>query len=71
MNDYGDDDLNPRDEDDRGEWFQEARARVRTPGLFLQWFGIISLVWTVATLIILLVAPDAALKPLITGKSTC
>ncbi len=64
MNDYGEEDLSSRDEDDRGQWFEEARARVRTPGLILQWFGIISLIVSIGSLVLLLVDPDLMLKPL-------
>jgi uncharacterized membrane protein len=39
MSNYGD--LSPGGFDERGGWYDAARARVRGPGLFLQVFGVI------------------------------
>lgn len=62
MNDYGESDQNPRYDDNRSQWFEEARRRVQTPGLLLQIFGIISLILTVTYVALLFAAPDAILR---------
>lgn len=63
MTGYGPGESNPSGFDDQGRWFEAARESVQSPGLALQWFGIVSLVLTVIVLLVLLVSPDTALKP--------
>ena len=63
MNDYGDE-QHLGGPDGRNEWFVEARRRVHTPGLMLQWFGIISLIIVVLRLLVVIVDIDMIAKPL-------
>jgi hypothetical protein len=63
VNDYGIGEPNPSGFDDRGRWFENARASVNTPGLLLQWYGLGSMVLSVIAIGILLIDPDAVFKP--------
>jgi hypothetical protein len=63
MNDYGDD-RGAGGFEDRGRWYDHARARVRTPGMLLMIYGIISVFLAVTSLGIYIANPDIAVRPL-------
>ena len=62
MNDYGAGERYPDEFGDRDDWYEMARARVRTPGTILQWFGLISVFLTVISLAVMLINPDAMFR---------
>jgi hypothetical protein len=64
VNDYGVGEPNPSGFDDRGRWFENARAQVRAPGLMLQCFGLASFILSVLWIGVLLIKPDMIFQPL-------
>jgi hypothetical protein len=64
MNDYGDDDLRRDDDEDRLQWFDEARRRVQTPATIMLVFGLISVFLAVISLALDLVSPDTTHRPI-------
>lgn len=61
MTDYGSMPT-PEPEPADHQWLAHAIATVQPPGAFLQWYGLISLFFAVASLIVYLVSPDTIYK---------
>lgn len=62
MNDYGNSEPYPEDDENRIRIIEAAQRRVSVPGTILQWFGLISVFLTVIVLATAVAAPDVLFK---------
>jgi hypothetical protein len=68
MTDSGDSQAPGPESGDQVRWLADVIGTVRTPGAFLQWYGVASLLISVVFLIVYLVSPDTVFKPIYEWK---